>query len=177
MSRTHRRWLLWIAGALLLACAGAYGVLVLELSRKGPVALITCAGERSPLAWTCGQVLRWFALDEADIRRLNMQAGAQYAVFVEDEVKAEELLELLLSRGVDISARHRSVQNWSALHIAASDGRVTSARLLVEHGARPDLRDAGGRTALDVARETAARYPADPNASRMMHYLESLTDG
>lgn len=168
------RWLMSSAGFLLLVCIGVYGYLVHDLSRKGPIELVTCAGERSPLAWTCGRVLRHFALDEEDVRRLNAEAGAQYAVFVEDADKAEELLELLLSRGVDINARHHQSQGWTALHLAAMDGRIANARLLVEHGARLDAADADGRTPLEIARRMEARYPDDPGAARMVQYLESL---
>lgn len=168
------RWLTGIAGFLLLVCIGTWGYLVHDLSRKDPIELITCAGERSPLAWTCGQVLRHLTLDEADVRRLNAEAGVQYAVFVEDADKAEELLELLLSRGVDINAGHHQSQGWTALHIAAIDGRVANARLLIEHGARLDAVDVDGRTPLEIARGMASRYPDDPNAARMVQYLASF---
>lgn len=50
---------------------------------------------------------------------------------------------------VDNSVGQRS----SSLHYAACFGRPTIAKVLLRHGANPDLRDEDGKTPLDKARE------------------------
>lgn len=46
-----------------------------------------------------------------------------------------------------------SGQRSSSLHYAACFGRPAIARVLLRHGANPDLRDEDGKTPLDKARE------------------------
>ena len=61
----------------------------------------------------------------------------------------QEMVTFLCSRGADVNKGQRS----SSLHYAACFGRPGIARVLLSHGANPDLRDEDGRTALDKARE------------------------
>jgi E3 ubiquitin-protein ligase HECTD1 len=44
-------------------------------------------------------------------------------------------------------------QRSSSLHYAACFGRPAIAKVLLRHGANPDLRDEDGKTPLDKARE------------------------
>lgn len=54
-----------------------------------------------------------------------------------------------LRRGADVNYQF---EGWSALYLAASNGRADVVKLLLESGARPDLKTYEGQTALDVAR-------------------------
>jgi E3 ubiquitin-protein ligase HECTD1 len=48
---------------------------------------------------------------------------------------------------------HTIGQRSSSLHYAACFGRPAIAKVLLRHGANPDLRDEDGKTPLDKARE------------------------
>uniref|UniRef100_A0A336LX55 E3 ubiquitin-protein ligase n=1 Tax=Culicoides sonorensis TaxID=179676 RepID=A0A336LX55_CULSO len=60
-----------------------------------------------------------------------------------------EMVEFLCDKGADVNKGQRS----SSLHYAACFGRPGIAKVLLKHGANPDLRDEDGKTALDKARE------------------------
>lgn len=59
------------------------------------------------------------------------------------------MVEFLCDRGADVNKGQRS----SSLHYAACFGRPAIAKVLLRHGANPDLRDEDGKTPLDKARE------------------------
>jgi len=61
----------------------------------------------------------------------------------------QEMVEFLCSKGADVNKGQRS----SSLHYAACFGRPAIGRVLLRHGANPDLRDEDGKTPLDKARE------------------------
>jgi ankyrin repeat protein len=61
-----------------------------------------------------------------------------------------EKIEQLLHDGIDINGRCE-FRSWTALHAAAERGQVAAAKVLLEHGAKPDLKDPDGRTPLHVA--------------------------
>ncbi|KAJ8931073.1 hypothetical protein NQ314_016102 [Rhamnusium bicolor] len=60
-------------------------------------------------------------------------------------------LSISVIRGADVNKGQRS----SSLHYAACFGRPAIAKVLLRHGANPDLRDEDGKTPLDKARERA----------------------
>lgn len=62
-----------------------------------------------------------------------------------------EMVEYLCEKGADVNKGQRS----SSLHYAACFGRPAIAKVLLRHGANPDLRDEDGKTPLDKARERA----------------------
>lgn len=59
------------------------------------------------------------------------------------------MVEYLCEKGADVNKGQRS----SSLHYAACFGRPGIAKVLLKHGAYPDLRDEDGKTPLDKARE------------------------
>ena len=61
----------------------------------------------------------------------------------------QEMVEFLCAKGADVNKGQRS----SSLHYAACFGRPAIGKVLLRHGANPDLRDEDGKTALDKARE------------------------
>lgn len=61
----------------------------------------------------------------------------------------QEMVEYLCQKGADVNKGQRS----SSLHYAACFGRPQIAKVLLRHGANPDLRDEDGKTPLDKARE------------------------
>lgn len=60
-----------------------------------------------------------------------------------------EMVEYLCDKGADVNKGQKS----SSLHYAACFGRPGIAKVLLKHGANPDLRDEDGKTPLDKARE------------------------
>lgn len=60
-----------------------------------------------------------------------------------------EMVEYLCEKGADVNKGQRS----SSLHYAACFGRPGIAKVLLKHGANPDLRDEDGKTPLDKSRE------------------------
>lgn len=56
-------------------------------------------------------------------------------------------------------------QRSSSLHYAACFGRPAIAKVLLRHGANPDLRDEDGKTPLDKARERVDEGHREVNES------------
>jgi ankyrin repeat protein len=57
----------------------------------------------------------------------------------------------LLARGVDVNARQNG--GWTPLHSAVNRGELALVELLLEHGALPELANADGKSALNLADE------------------------
>jgi uncharacterized protein len=90
---------------------------------------------------------------------LMAAAGIGDKAFMADPEKndptADERLQavqLCLDRGADVNAVETPDAGGStALHIAAGKGEDRIVQLLIDHGAKLDIKDKQGRTALDVA--------------------------
>jgi ankyrin repeat protein len=81
-----------------------------------------------------------------------------------------ELMELLLQHGANvndqvagtltytlrISRAPSANEGRTALHIAAQEGKTDLVRYLLSKGANPDIADAGGKKAIDLAKEESA---------------------
>ena len=61
-------------------------------------------------------------------------------------------LVLLLSRGADVNLQH--MHGGTALMAAAEEGRVAAVRMLIDGGARPEITDDDGWTALHFAQDS-----------------------
>lgn len=88
--------------------------------------------------------------------------------------RSEGTLALLVSRGVDINARNSQEQGLTALHAAALAGEANGVRLLLAHGARADLQDDKGRTALELARTAAGKHPDDAGLAEVVQLLRDV---
>ena len=172
--KTLKRFFVWGTAAIAIGFTGLYAAFVYETLDDEPLSLIGCIDVEVPLvAWTCEQVLRHASLTPEQVRDLNAEAGAQYPVSINAPKKAEEMLALFLSRGVDINAGHRQGKNWTALHLAAMSDPPAKVALLLKYGARTDVRDEDGRTPLDLARRSQSRYPNDPYTAETIRLLEA----
>ena len=174
MTMSVKRLLIGVPTALLVGVGALYAAIVHSMFDDDPAMLLACMEVDAPWrAWTCEQVLRRAALTPETVTELNRRGGALFPVLTDDLGKAEEMLVLFLSRGVDVNAGDQEAQNWTALHSFASDGDGQRAGLLLEHGARVGVRATNGLTPLDVARKAQARRPDDPRMAEMIHLLEA----
>ena len=136
-----------------------------------------------PDATDRGATALWWACQEGhiDVAKLLVRHGANVNFFDEHGFSPLHqsvgenhpgLASFLLESGADVNAQVRADGNCTALHTAASYGRRECARVLLLHGADPNLKHAETReTAADMARaggyddlaEMISRWPAQPN--------------
>jgi hypothetical protein len=170
---TTQRKLVWGVVAVVVVAAALYAELVRETAHSTPSQLLACMDVDYPwTAWACKQVLLHDSLTPAQVAELNGEAGARLPIQLKDPAEAEQMLTLFLSRGVDIDAGAKSFKDRTALHSAAVAGSVGEVTLLLKHGARADVRDADGQTALDLARLIAQQHPGEPNRAEVVRLLE-----
>ena len=62
-----------------------------------------------------------------------------------------EIGEMLLNYGADINALDD--RKRTPLHLAAVQGNLKAAKMLLKHGARKDLKDENGMTSFDVVKK------------------------
>lgn len=77
-----------------------------------------------------------------------------------------------LTKGVDINAPDERMKKWTALHAAAISGKPGEAALLLKLGARIDVRDADGKTPLDLARLPQEKHPHNSKTAETIRLLE-----
>jgi hypothetical protein len=169
-----KRVVAWSAGAIVVVAAGLYGELVRETTNFPPTLLLACADVEWPMAaWTCKQVLLHRDFSPAEVTELNQESAAAFPVSSKDPAFAEEMLSLFIARGVDVNAvDEKSKGGWTALHMMASSGNVDGVKLLLKHGARPDIKNRTGVTPLDYARQWQQKFPAEPNHAEVVRLLE-----
>jgi ankyrin repeat protein len=87
----------------------------------------------------------------ADIHAQSRNSQRVGAIHAAAAVRDHEMVELLLSRGVDPNVRQQN--DYAPLHTAAGRGDRDMATVLLRHGADRDALTADGKTAADIARE------------------------
>jgi ankyrin repeat protein len=169
-----KRAIAWGAGVVVVTVTGLYGELVRETSNFSPPLLLACADVEMELpAWTCKQVLMHRSFPAKEVSELNRMAAAAYPVSAKDTELAEEVLSLFIVRGVDINAIDEgSKAGWSALHSMAVEGNPERIKMLLRHGARPDLRNRAGMTPLDYARQEQGKFPKETKYAEVVRLLE-----
>lgn len=169
-----RRFLFRGILAALLIAAGVYAALVYSLVRQDPVFLLACMeSEATWHAWTCEKVLRHASLTPAQVHELNEAGGARFPVAMNNPGRAEEMLALFLSRGVDIDARDPQAKGWTALHGVSIAGEANRVAMLLRHGAKVDLRDEDERTPLDLAQMVQQKRGSDSNIDETVRLLKA----
>lgn len=134
------------------------------------VDVLVAAGARIDhitVAATAGDITGWLRHDtpvQDRIRALIMAADHQRLDVIDQLVAAGTPVD-----GVD--------QTWGrqALWTAAENGRPASVRRLLAHGADPNLRDTGHRTALDRCRAARRNYLDHTGHDQVETILEPLT--
>jgi hypothetical protein len=170
-----KRTVSWVICLVLAIPVLLYAELIREMSTYDPFFLVPCVDQEAAWrAWTCKQVLRYGSLRPDQVAQLNRQGGALFPVLMKEPAAAEEMLTLFVERGVDINAGDRwfTAKGRTALQSMALDGKPDRIDMLLRHGARVDVRDAAGLTALDLARHMKTKFPNEPSRAKVVQLLE-----
>ena len=148
----------------------AWGIATIRSTN--PLLLQACMEvESGARAWICRQSLYRLHPTRTEVEEFNHIAGAQFPVAMDDVDEAAKLLQHYLRAGVDINAvDQRSQLKWTALHSAAFEGRLSAVQLLTAHGADVKLRDARGRTPMDLVLGNQDKLPP-PDVERIVSVL------
>jgi uncharacterized protein len=96
--------------------------------------------------------------------------GLEYGGNFTPEVRSLEAVKLCLDLGADVNAVN--MDGLTALHGAAARGADRIVQLLVDNGARLDVRDKKGRTPLDIAMgKDAVKNPGYPTTTALLQKL------
>lgn len=173
VNRRTRLLAYWFLTIAVIAALAFYAAYLYSTVRSSPSYLISCMEVNVRWsAWTCEQVLRHASFSRGDVIELNRSAGARLPVSIADTQKAEEMLALFLAKGVDINAPDERLKKWTALHAAANSGEPRETALLLKLGARTDVRDADGKTPLDLARLAQEKHPNNSRTAETLRLLE-----
>lgn len=175
------RWIrrLGIAVAVLLLGGLGWAIAAMRHADHGTLIGMAYVNVRQevwnpPITWVLEQGLYAFHPTHEEVQELNRKAGADELIFYIPEPQARRLLTHYIAAGLDIN-RHNleSPLLTTALHSAAWADKASYTQVLLDFGARPDLRDAKGRTPLDWARRSQQRFPDDPEAAARVRMLEA----
>jgi len=169
------RRLKWTAIGLVLILAGGLVWCIVAMRRADHLTLVIYASSfTQPAAWVIEQGLYRLHPTPEEIQEFNREAGAETLITVAQEPLARRLLAHYISAGLDINRPDlRSPLLLTALHSVSNYDKSWYLRVLLEHGARTNVRDARGQTPLDLARKYQNRFPDDPEAAEKVRLLEA----
>jgi hypothetical protein len=125
------------------------------------------------LPWACRQFLVGAPFETEEVNQINRTGSIAQLAFVEPDL-ARAVLPQLIAQGVDLNVVSDQPVNksngWTQLHSAWTLPGWW-VELLLAHGAKVDLADAQGKTAVDRLREQIAKRPYD---QRLVHLAETL---
>lgn len=171
-------WTLGLIGAIVVALAAG---LVNDTRRMDVTLLQACMhGDPRPVSWVCEQFFFRAHPTPEEVKELNAMAGVRFASMADNESDARRVLKHYLDAGVDINAVDQrkmlsgpnTQPKFTALHMAVLSSELTQVKLLLEFGASREIRDANGRTPLDLARELQAKRPT-PEHAEVIRLLEA----
>lgn len=167
-------------GACCAGLVGTAGLVHHELAGRSAIYLQSCMViYPQPLPQLCEHYFYRYHPTRQEVNELNSAAGARFAFEARNEDEARRQLKRYLEAGVDINAVDKQTvpveQGMSsmstALHQAVLGSHVMEVRVLLDFGASKDIRDAKGRTALDLAREVRMKRPS-PDSDQIVRMLE-----
>jgi hypothetical protein len=169
------RRLKWVVVALILLLAGGTVWAIVEMRRADHFTLVVLSRSTiQPAAWIFEQGLFHLHPTPEEIQQFNREAGAVALITEAQEPQAHRLLAHYIAAGLDINRPDlRSPLLVTALHYVTQYDKAWYVRVLLEHGARADVRDAKGETPLDRARKYQRQFPDDPEAAEKVRLLEA----
>jgi hypothetical protein len=162
--------------AMAAVLVGGYAWYVYDFSQRSVVDKLVCIEhDPAPMSWTCDVLLSRHNFTQTEVAELKQVGGATFPLSLTDRAKAEAYLEMFIANGVDVNAvvDTPSGSDITPLHMVISE--PDNIRLLLKHGAKPDIRDANGETALDRAKRAAAK--GDAAAAETVKLLSAQAPG
>ena len=92
----------------------------------------------------------------------SSEKGGWYPLIWAAKVDHMHVGEQLIANGVNVNAQEGAgshSQKWSALHCACYKGHLDFVKMLLAHGADPNLRDVNGSSCKAIAEKGANKYP------------------
>lgn len=160
------------AAAAAVALAAIWGVVALR--QADHIQLLALSRSTiQPMAWIYEQGLYRLHPTTEEVRDINSRAGATTLLTQASEPEARRLLAHYLAAGLDINSINQGAPSGSAtLHYAVISGIPMETRLLLEFGARTDIRDGQGLTPLDLARLRQQKFPDRAELAEIVQWLE-----
>ena len=159
-----KRVVKWVGVAVLLAAVSGCAYVFNQIRQWDLISLQSCSqdGTFPGSTWVCRQALDRFHPTPADIADLNRTVGATVPLMMRDDSEAKRLLQRYMAAGLDINARDtmQPDMGWTSLHVLVVAPDVRGIGILLDAGARTDIRDGRGRTPLDLLREQSKKFPA-----------------
>jgi hypothetical protein len=167
--------LLTVGGIGAVAIAAVISGIV-KARTTDPLSLMVCMQSmRAPLAWACTRSFYGLHPTPDEVRELNASAAATHFVAYHDLSEARRMLAHYVQHGGDVNAIHE--RGATALHSAVMSNRgIEEACLLLAFGADPRIKDAKGRTPLDVAQHLRKRGES-ATLDRLIAILSTVESG
>jgi hypothetical protein len=166
-----------IAGLIVLALLVYAALAAIALTSQESEALLVCAdkgGLKIPFSKAlCRQYLLSARGSAQDIEDLHRGIGASFVVQGESTAdEREELLKYLVGKGLDVN--RIDVHQLTPLHHAVIANEADEVRILLSHGARPDVRDGKFRlTPLELALKLQLEGKSRADTQTVISLLES----
>lgn len=142
--------------------------------------------QRGPIAWVCREGFYRLHPTTEEIEQINRSASLWQFAEYSDEAEARRMVSHLIAAGADINRANQApslfkrkdgrpeAPGWTALHMAALNANDRAIRILLEAGAKVDVRDNAGKTALELALERQRAVPSTDH-SKVIALLSAKT--
>lgn len=145
--------------------------------------LTDCATGRSyGVEVLCKHSLVHGKFETEEINLLNNDGEFGSIFTLRDPELVKKSLSNLVAQGLNINAIKKDynsepARGWTALHVAAFGGNdyMSEVEILLENGADPNIKDAKGRTPLDLAKIALSNYPNNERVKHGFNLLRSRT--
>lgn len=169
------RWLWWMGIALVSILLGGVVWGIVAMRQADHITMLALAqGTIQPAAWVFEQGFYRLHPTPEEVQDCNRRAAAEWLLAQAPEPQARRLLAHYIAAGLDINRPNlESPLLTIALHSVTQYDHAWYTRVLLDFGARADVRDAKGQTPLDWARRWQSRFPDDPEGVEKVRLLEA----
>lgn len=162
----------WNASALMIAATSAYSAeLTAMLLRRGADPNTTDYWGRTALhcvASTCWiDVLEALLTASADVDSRTPDGSTPLHEATRNTDAETRAIRILCQHGANLNARDN--RGLTPLHVAMEKSMANAAQALLDLGADPTIRDAAGRTPVELVHEAVREYPGIPEVVRRLN--------